>query len=172
MDGALSQSALKSKFSVPSKYAPEVLHWKQQMSPVYDRHIVEKMANMNHDEKLQVVMDHVRSTVRKHELHFVRKERRFVPGKIRPLEIPQEYVDGSGIISSGNVSPSRGDLSTFGGHSVLGHGALAGSETRATLHKLHNGQPLVLHLQTPDNGARHLEKISEMASSQGAATMM
>ena len=59
-------------------------------------------------------MNHVRSTVRKHEMDFIRKERRFVPGKIRPLEIPQEYVDGSGVIASGNVNQSRGDLSTIG----------------------------------------------------------
>ena len=47
-------------------------------------------------------------------MDFIRKERRFVPGKIRPLEIPQEYVDGSGVIASGNVNQSRGDLSTIG----------------------------------------------------------
>jgi len=43
-------------------------------------------------------MDHVKATVRQHEIHYIKTERRPIQGKVRPLEVPQEYIEGSGII--------------------------------------------------------------------------
>lgn len=89
-------------------------------------------------------------------------------GKVRPLEVPQEYIEGSGIIQTANVSPSR-QYSTVGGRTL---GTIdAGSGSKSTMNKLNSGHPLLSHLQTPiskNTQVPPLDRISETASSTGA----
>ena len=88
-------------------------------------------------------MDHVKATVRQHEMHYIKTDRMPAQGKVRPLGVPQEYIEGSGIINTScvnSVSPSR-QYSTVGGQTILSQVSGAESATRSTMNKLINAHP-------------------------------